>query len=126
MQANRRLRCLFFTGADRDCNGEIVMDETNDCFEIYLAFHLGLSVAALLRDEQFDVQQHLQPALEFLRGVVADEVTMHDPQAEASRNPLVAAFIAQNAHLVFQQKKQLAERILRGKESQYQVHRIDP
>lgn len=102
------------------------MNERDDLFELYQAFHLGLLVGATLRSEQFDTRQHLRPALDVLRQVGMSEATIHDPQTEASKSPAIAPLIAQTASLVFQTHRELAAKILRGKESQFQVRTVDP
>ncbi len=102
------------------------MSSKDDDLDMYQAFHLGLMIAAEMRDEEFTVEGHLKPALEILGGVAAKDHTLHDPQEEASKRPETAAVTSRLARLVFEAHRNVAAKILRSKESQYQFKEIKP
>lgn len=93
---------------------------------MYQAFHLGLMIGAALHNEDFTVERHINPALAILREVAAKDSTLHDPQEEASKNPQIAAFTTRLAPLVIELHRQIAAKILRSKEPQFQVKEIKP
>jgi hypothetical protein len=102
------------------------VDTKDDPLELYQAFHIGLMIAATLRDEEFTVQRQLTPALDMLRMVAESGQTLHDPQQEATKNPATASFTSFLAPLVFQMHRDLAAKILRSKGTQFQVKEIKP
>jgi hypothetical protein len=81
-------------------------------YHLYRAFHLGARAMLNLQGNQITNSQCKQLQA-LLRQLAAEEITLHDPGADAMKQPMIGEFIAQSgAPIAIKNDKELAAEIL--------------